>query len=122
MESSKYLLYADNLIVILFINYFRFDDLNILVPNKDPLNLAFNVWDVGQDIAATSDVLGEQTWECELSFTVNVGIAIIGETDHVISVAGSNSGVFAITEFEGSGTSLQFEAECTSPESGRYIS
>ena len=98
---------------------FRFEDLNILVPNKDPLNLAFNVWDVGQDIAATSDVLGEQTWECELSFSVNVPITIIGETDHVISVAGSNSGVFAITKFEGSGTSLQFEAECTSPESGR---
>ena len=92
-----------------------------MVPNKDPLNLGFNVWDIGQDIAATADVLGEQTWECELGFSVNVGVTIIGETDHVISTPGSNAGVFAITKFEGSGTSIQFEAECTSPETGRYF-
>ena len=97
----------------------RFDDLNVLVPNGDPLNLTFSVWDLGQDIAATSDVLKNQTWECELTFTINVPVAIVGETAHIISSPGSGDGVFAITKFEGSGTSIQFMATCTSPDSGR---
>ena len=97
----------------------RFDDLNVLVPNGDPLNLTFSVWDLGQDIAATSDVLKNQTWECELSFTINVPVAIVGETTNIISTPGSGAGVFAITKFEGTGTNIQFEAKCTSPDTGR---
>ena len=97
----------------------RFDDLNVLVPNGDPLNLTFSVWDLGQDIAATSDVLKNQTWECELTFTINVPVAIVGEPAHIISSPGSGDGVFAITKFEGSGTNIQFMATCTSPDSGR---
>ena len=89
------------------------------MPNEDPLNVAFNVWDLGQDIAASSDVLGSQTWECDLGFTINVPVTIIGETSSTISTAGSNLGSFAITKFEGTGTSLQLQAECTSPETGR---
>ncbi len=84
----------------------RFDDLNVLVPNGDSLNLTFSVWDLGQDIAATSDVLKNQTWECELSFTINVPVAIVGETSHIISNPGSGAGVFVITKFEGSGTNI----------------
>lgn len=97
----------------------RFDDLNVLVPNGDPLNLTFNVWDLGQDVAATSDVLQNQTWECELGFSINVPVSIIGETAHIITNPGSAAGVFAITKFEGSGTSIQFMATCLSPETGR---
>merc|ERR1719348_363509 len=100
----------------------KFEDINILVPNADPLNLTFNVWDLGQEPAATSDVLNTQTWECELDFSVNVGITIEGETDYIISTPGSSSGSFSISKFGGSGTNLQLEAICTSPESGRTIS
>jgi len=100
----------------------KFEDLQLLVPNADPLNLTFNVWDLGQDTAASPEVLNTQTWECELDFSVNVGITIEGETDHVISTPGSSSGSFAISKFGGSGTNLQLEAICTSPETGRSIS
>ena len=101
--------------------YPRFEDINILVPNADPLNLTFNIWDLGQDTAATSDVLNTQTWECELDFSVNVGITIEGETDYIISTPGSSRGSFSISKFGGSGTNLQLEAICTSPESGRQF-
>ena len=89
------------------------------MPNADPLNLTFNVRDLGQDTAASPKVLNTQIWECELDFSVNVGITIEGETDHVISTPGSSSGSFAISKFGGSGTNLQLEAICTSPETGR---
>ena len=81
--------------------------------------MTFSVWDLGQDIAATSDILKNQTWECELSFTINVPVAIVGETTHIISSPGSGAGVFAITKFEGTGTNIQFMATCTSPDTGR---
>ena len=99
---------------------FRFDDLNVLVPNGDSLNLTFSVWDLGQDAAATSEILKNQTWECELSFTINVPVAIVGETTHIISNPGFGAGVFVITKFEGSGTNIQFMATCNSPDTGRY--
>ena len=113
---SKYLKCGIHHIIIYFS---RFDDLNVLVPNGDPLNLTFSVWDLGQDIAATSDVLKNQTWECELTFTINVPVVIVGETAHIISSPGSGDGVFAITKFDGSGTNIQFMATCTSPDTGR---
>lgn len=91
------------------------------MPNGDALDVTFNVWDEGQDVAAASEVLKNQTWECELAFSINVPVSIMGETDTVISQPGSSSGVFAITKFEGSGTNLQLVATCTSPESGRTI-
>ena len=93
--------------------------MNILVPNEDSLNLTFNVWDQGQNIAASSDVLGVQTWECNLDFSINVPVTIFGDTSVVISNPGSSFGSFTINKFEGSGTNIQFEAVCTSPESGR---
>jgi len=98
------------------------DDLNILVPNEDNLNLTFNVWDQGQNIAASSDVLGLQTWECSLDFSINVPVTIVGDTSSTISTPGSSFGYFAISKFEGSGTNIQFEVVCNSPESGRTIS
>ena len=103
------------------INFSRFDDINLLLPNGDALDVTFNVWDEGQDVAASSEVLKNQTWECELAFSINVPVSIIGQTDTIISQPGSSSGVFAITKFEGSGTNLQLVATCTSPESGRQV-
>ena len=91
------------------------------MPNGDALDVTFNVWDEGQDVAAASEVLKNQTWECELAFSINVPVSIIGQTDTIISQPGSSSGVFAITKFEGSGTNLQLVATCTSPESGRQV-
>merc|ERR1712227_466608 len=67
-------------------------------------------------------VLGAQTWECDLDFSINVPVTIVGETSVVISIPGSSFGSFAINKFEGSGTNIQFEVVCTSPESGRSIS
>jgi len=99
----------------------KFDDINLLLPNGDALDVTFSVWDEGQDVAAASEVLKNQTWECELAFSINVPVSIMGETDTIISQPGSSSGVFAITKFEGSGTNLQLVATCTSPESGRTI-
>ena len=103
------------------INFSRFDDINLLLPNGDALDVTFNVWDEGQDVAASSEVLKNQTWECELAFSINVPVSIMGQTDTIISQPGSSSGVFAITKFEGSGTNLQLVATCTSPESGRQV-
>ena len=102
-------------------NYSRFDDINLLLPNGDALDVTFNVWDEGQDVAASSEVLKNQTWECELAFSINVPVSIMGQTDTIISQPGSSSGVFAITKFEGSGTNLQLVATCTSPESERQV-
>ena len=103
----------------LILTILRFDTLNVLVPNEDPINVTFNVWDLGQDVAASSDVLGEQTWECDLDFSINVPVTIIGGSSSVISAAGESMGVFAVTKFDGTGTNLMFEAYCTSPETGR---
>ena len=88
-----------------------------LIPNSDLLNVTFSVWDMGQDIAASTDVLGNQTWECSLAFTINVPVAIVGETSTVVP-AGASNGTFEV-KFEGSGLNLQFTTTCTSPESGR---
>ena len=120
-ESSK--LFSISLLMAhsKYINFSRFDDINLLLPNGDALDVTFNVWDEGQDVAAASEVLKNQTWECELAFSINVPVSIMGETDTIISQPGSSSGVFAITKFEGSGTNLQLVATCTSPESGRQV-
>ena len=88
-----------------------------LIPNSDLLNVTFSVWDMGQDIAASAEVLGNQTWECSLAFTINVPVAIVGETSTVVP-AGASNGTFEV-KFEGSGLNLQFTTTCTSPESGR---
>ena len=120
-ESSK--LFSISLLMAhsICINFSRFDDVNLLLPNGDALDVTFSVWDEGQDVAAASEVLKNQTWECELAFSINVPVSIIGQTDTIISQPGSSSGVFAITKFEGSGTNLQLVATCTSPESGRQV-
>ena len=120
-ESSK--LFSMSLLMAhsFYINFSRFDDINLLLPNGDALDVTFSVWDEGQDVAAASEVLKNQTWECELAFSINVPVSIMGETDTIISQPGSSSGVFAITKFEGSGTNLQLVATCTSPESGRQV-
>ena len=68
-------------------------------------------------IAASAEVLGNQTWEGSLAFTINVPVAIIGETSTVVP-AGASNGTFEV-KFEGSGLNLQFTTTCTSPESGR---
>ena len=120
-ESSK--LFSISLLMAhsIYIDFSRFDDINLLLPNGDALDVTFSVWDEGQDVAAASEVLKNQTWECELAFSINVPVSIIGQTDTIISQPGSSSGVFAITKFEGSGTNLQLVATCTSPESGRQV-
>ena len=120
-ESSK--LFSISLLMAhsIYIDFSRFDDINLLLPNGDALDVTFSVWDEGQDVAAASEVLKNQTWECELAFSINVPVSIMGETDTIISQPGSSSGVFAITKFEGSGTNLQLVATCTSPESGRQV-
>ena len=79
--------------------------------------MTFSIWDMGQDIAASSDVLGNQTWECSLAFTINVPVAIVGQTSAAIA-AGASNGVYEV-KFDGSGLNLVFTTTCTSPESGR---
>ena len=79
--------------------------------------MTFSIWDLGQDVAATPEVLGNQTWECSLAFTINVPVAIVGQTSAVIA-AGTSNGMYEV-KFEGSGLNLQFTTTCTSPESGR---
>ena len=120
-ESSKLITISLLMAHSIYINFSRFDDINLLLPNGDALDVTFNVWDEGQDVAASSEVLKNQTWECELAFSINVPVSIMGQTDTIISQPGSSSGVFAITKFEGSGTNLQLVATCTSPESGRQV-
>merc|ERR1719186_1067902 len=56
----------------------NFDTIDSLVPNSDVLNATFNIWDEGQDIAATPEVLVNQTWECSLKFSRTVPIKLIG--------------------------------------------
>ena len=68
----------------------RFDPLDILIPNEDARNISFSVWDLGQDIAASQDVLGLQTWQCELSFSLNVPVQMLGSTTAVISAEGTS--------------------------------
>jgi len=97
----------------------KFETLDDLIPNSDLLNVTFSVWDMGQDIAASTEVLGNQTWECSLAFTINVPVAIVGETSTVVP-AGASNGTFEV-KFEGSGLNLQFTTTCTSPESGRTV-
>merc|ERR1712203_1037664 len=97
----------------------KFATLDDLIPNSDLLNVTFSVWDMGQDIAASTDVLGNQTWECSLAFTINVPVAIVGEASTVVP-AGASNGTFEV-KFEGSGLNLQFTTTCTSPESGRTV-
>ena len=120
-ESSKLFSIKVLMAHSIYIDFSRFDDINLLLPNGDALDVTFSVWDEGQDVAAASEVLKNQTWECELAFSINVPVSIIGQTDTIISQPGSSSGVFAITKFEGSGTNLQLVATCTSPESGRQV-
>ena len=97
----------------------RFEPIPILVPNEDPRNVSIFVWDLGQDIAATADVLGEQTWECELSFSLNVPVQLLGSKTTLISQPGASAGFFSVEKFDGSSTNLQFTVTCLSPESGR---
>merc|ERR1712032_1773389 len=68
--------------------------------------LEFSISDMGQDIAASAEVLGIQTWECSLAFTINVPVAIVGQTSAVIA-AGTSNGIYEV-KFEGSGLNLQF--------------
>merc|ERR1712106_693471 len=98
----------------------KFDTIDSLVPNSDVLNATFNIWDEGQDIAATPEVLVNQTWECSLKFSRTVPIKLVGTTNHDIKQAGTSQGVFAI-RFEGSAVNIQFTATCFSPESGRTV-
>ena len=93
--------------------------MDILIPNEDPRNVSFFVWDLGQDIVASSAVLGSQTWQCELSFTLNVPVQLVGSKTSSISQPGAAAGYFSVEKFEGNSTSLQFSATCLSPESGR---
>ena len=97
----------------------RFDPLDILIPNEDARNISFSVWDLGQDVAASADVLGLQTWQCELSFSLNVPVQIIGSNTAVISQPGTSQGYFTLERFEGNSINLEFTATCLSPESGR---
>merc|ERR1712037_1057597 len=97
----------------------KFDSLDSLIPNSDLLNVTFSIWDMGQDVAASPEVLGIQTWECSLAFTINVPVAIVGQTSAVIA-AGTSNGMYEV-KFEGSGLNLQFTTTCTSPESGRSV-
>ena len=62
----------------------KFDTIDSLVPNSDVLNATFNIWDEGQDIAATPEVLVNQTWECSLKFSRTVPIKLVGTTNHDI--------------------------------------
>jgi len=98
----------------------RFDTIDSLIPNADVLNATFNIWDEGQDIAATPEVLGNQTWECYLTFSRSVPVKLVGSTNHDITQGGSSAGMFAI-RFEGSAVNVQFVATCSSPESGRTV-
>ena len=97
----------------------RFDPLDILITNEDARNISFSVWDLGQDVAASADVLGLQTWQCELSFSLNVPVQIIGSNTAVISQPGTSQGYFTLERFEGNSINLEFTATCLSPESGR---
>ena len=63
----------------------RFDAIDSLIPNADVLNATFNIWDEGQNIAATPEVLGSQTWECSLAFSRTVPIKLMGSTNHDIT-------------------------------------
>merc|ERR1712032_28948 len=83
------------------------------------IRVTFSIWDMGQDVAASAEVLGIQTWECSLAFTINVPVAIVGQTSAVIA-AGTSNGMYEV-KFEGLGLNLQFTTTCTSPESGRSV-
>ena len=77
------------------------------------------MWDLGQDVAASAEVLGVQTWQCDLSFSLNVPVQMIGSNTAIISVPGASEGHFRLERFEGNSTNLEFTATCLSPESGR---
>jgi len=98
----------------------KIDTLDSLIPNSDLLNVTFSIWDLGQDVVASPEVLGAQTWECSLRFTINVPVAFVGSTSAAIAEAGAATGVFSV-KFEGSGLNLQFETTCESPETGRSV-
>ena len=81
--------------------------------------MSISVWDLGQDIVASAEVLGQQTWECELGFSLNVPVQLVGSKTAVISQPGSSQGYFSLERFDGNSTNLQFAVTCLSPESGR---
>merc|ERR1711963_1253944 len=74
-----------------------------------PLGVKFETLD---DLIPNSDLLN-------VTFTIYVPLAIVGETSTVVP-AGASNGTFEV-KFEGSGLNLQFTTTCTSPESGRTV-
>ena len=62
----------------------KFDKIDVLVPNSDVLNATFSIWDLGQDIIASPEVLKNQTWECSLAFSSSVPIKLLGSASFVI--------------------------------------
>jgi len=98
----------------------KFDPVNTLVPNADELKLPFHMWDLGQDIEATSTVLKNQTWDCDLKFSINVPVLLKGTTTTTISEVGTSAGFFLV-KFEGSSLNVNLMATCASPETGRSV-
>ena len=83
----------------------KFDPIYPLIPNLDILNATFSIWDLGVDAAASAEVLGAQTWECSLAFSLNVPVGIVGSTVATISTPGANNGIFPVS-FTGRGGRL----------------
>lgn len=63
----------------------KFDTIDPLVPGFDQLNATFNIWDKGIETAASSDVLGSQTWECLVVLMGTEIVSLIGSTNFEIS-------------------------------------
>jgi len=98
----------------------KFDTLDLFIPNADTLNVTFNIWDLGVDVLATSDVLGTQTWTCDLTFSINIPVTIVGSTTSSITQAGGTTGLFSVS-FKGSALNAVLVTTCQSPETGRSI-
>jgi len=90
-----------------------FAPIDELLPNSDVFNATFNIWDIGLDQPADSQVLGSYTWQCTLTFSRNVPVTMVGDTINDITEAGSNFGQFSL-RFEGYALDIQLKVTCES--------
>ena len=55
------------------------------VPDNEDILIKYYIYDLGQNMKATPDIIGNVTWECSLAWAINTPVEIVGEKDTFIA-------------------------------------
>jgi len=98
----------------------QLDAVSDQVQENEDVAVPFHIFDLGQKVKASPEVLKGLTWDCTLGWPINTPVQIDGKRTYAIDTAGNNTGEFMV-KFKNSKVAVALEAECSAREELRKL-